>query len=586
MSDESVTKIHKRFYLTLINPASHVTSLLISFFCASLVVVLSYRYYLDLPLQNLAVVLPLSLAVLYAAKMIDFAILRSTPVTKLAKIYHTAAFANILWLVTVALGIASVSVLGKSETNFHFIVVGMLLAAGLRIGIFTSVFGASLPKAILASPILPLLFFASFIPIEQVPFYLRDPMGLGFGLGLMAIAAIWASIADRAGRPKVLSTFKLLQAYLLAWTDLNPKSMEVIMEGRAHESKVNTYTLTFKTPNGKSLIVVPDVHPGPFYPVGGSNLPYEIYKTYSLNSMYAVVLHSISDHALNLPSKTQVERYLSSLDNQTFFEDGNTCTEPIVIQVNKARVTGFAFGKVAILLLSLAPYGMEDVPELIRREVENYAKMKSFNYALVIDTHNSIGKHLSEDDSSDVLKACKVALDELKMKPQHNFDFGFCHSSEIGAEADDVGPAGMSVMTIKVNNKSFTVGWADSNNMERGLRERILDHLTANGTSMLEVCTSDTHYTSGKARNLTGYFTFGSLSSPNSVSKWYLEMAKKASERAANASYELSETSSEVKVMGGEQFSDYSIALDRSMRVTKVSIWVTIAAYIAMFIVG
>lgn len=586
MSEESVTLIHNRFYLTLINPASHVTSLLISFFCASMVIVLSYTYYLDLPLQNLVLTLPLSLAVLYAAKMIDYAILRSTPVAKLAKIYHTAAFANMLWLITVALGILSAFVFGRSETDVRFIVEGMLLAAGLRIGIFTSVFGASLSKAILVSPILPLIFFTSFIPIEQVPFYLSDAIGLGFGLALMAIAAVWAVIADRAGRPNVTSTFKLLQAYLLAWTELNPKSMEVIMEGRAHESKISTHTLAFKTSDGRSLIIVPDVHPGPFYPVGGSNLPYEIYKTYSQSSTHAIVMHSISDHTFNLPSKTQVERYLKSLNDQKLFESGNTCTESIVIQINKARVSGLAFGKVAILMLSLAPYGMEDVPALIRSEAENYARIKGFSYVLVIDTHNSMGKHLSEDDSSDMLKACKVVLDELVMKSQYNFKFGFCHSSEIGASTDDVGPAGMSVMTIKVNDKSFAIGWADSNNMAKGLREHVLEHLAANNISMLEVCTSDTHYTSGKARNLTGYFTFGSLSSPDAVSRWYLEMAKRANERADNASYEATRTLSEVKIMGIEQFSDYSNALDRALNITKVSIGVTIAAYIAMLIFG
>ena len=584
MSDESVNRIHKRFYLTLINPASHLISLLISFFCASMVIILSYIYYLNLPLQNLAVALPLSLAVLYAAKIIDFAVLRSSPVAKLAKIYHTAAFANIFWLITIALGIASVSVFGRSETNFRFIVEGMLLAAGFRIVVFTSVFGTSLPKAVLVSPLLPLIFFTSFTPIEQVPFFLSDTIGLGFGLALMAIAAVWTVIADTAGRPSVASTFRLLQAYILAWTELNPKSMEVIIEGRAQESKVNTYTLTFKTPNGRSLIVVPDVHPGPFYPVGGSNLPYEIYKTYSLNSMHAVVMHSISDHSLNLPSKTQVGRYLNSLNDQELFEDGNTCTEPIVIQVNKARVSGVAFGKVAMLMLSLAPYGMEDVPEVIRKEVESYARIKGFSHVLIIDTHNSIGKHLDEDDSSDILKACKVALDELVMKPQYNFKLGFCHSSEIGASADDVGPAGMSVMVIKVNDKSFAIGWADSNNMARGLREYVLEHLAANNMSVLEVCTSDTHYTSGRARNLTGYFTFGSLSSPDGVSKWYSEMAKRAGERAEDASYEATQTSSEVKVMGAEQFSDYSNALDRALNVTKVFTGITIAVYIAMLI--
>ena len=584
MRDESVNKIHKRFYLTLINPSSHLTSLSISFFCASIIIVLSHVYYLNSSFQNLVVVLPLSLAVLYAAKMIDFAILRSAPVAKLTKIYHIAAFANILWLITIALGIASAAVFGRSEIHFRFIVEGMLLAAGLRIGIFTSVFGASLPKAVLVSPILPLVFFASFMPIEHVPFYLSDTTGLGYGLAMMAIAAIWVAIADAAGRPNVTSTFKLLQAYLLAWTERNPRSMEKMMEERAHESKVSTHTLAFKTANGRSLIVVPDIHPGPFYPVGGSNLPYEIYNVYSRNSVHAVVMHGISDHSLNLPSRMQVENYLGSLENQKLFGSGNTCAEPIVIQINKARVSGMAFDKVALLMLSLSPHGMEDVPEVIRKEVESYSATKGFSNVLVIDTHNAMGKHLGDDDCLDMLKACKVALDELMMKPQYNFKFGFCHSSEIGAKAHDVGPAGMSVMTISVNEKSFGLGWADSNNMARGLREHILEHLAANNISMLEVCTSDTHYTSGRARNLTGYFTFGSLSALDTISKWYLDMAKRAGERAESASYEATQITSELKIMGTEQFSDYSKALDRALRITKIFIGITAAVYISMFI--
>lgn len=583
MSEEPVGRIHKRFYLTLINPESHLTSLLISFICASLIVILSYIYYLDAPLTDLAVMLPLSLAVLYAAQMIDFAALKNMPITKLAKIYHTVAFANILWLITVALGIVASVVLSK-PLSFGFITAGMLLATSLRIGIFTSVFGASLPKAIAVSFILPLAFFTAFVPIDSVPLYLSEPTGLAFGLSFITIVSLWSILADRAGRPNVESTFKILQAYILAWTDRNPEMMEVIMEGRAEESKVSTYTLSFSTQSGKSIIVVPDVHPGPFYPVGGSNLPYEIYKTYSSNSMQAVVMHSISDHSLNIPSREQVVRYLGSLGSGTAFANGNTCTEPIVIQINRARVTGIAFGKVAALMLSASPHGMEDVPEIIRKEVEMYAKEKAFSLALVVDTHNSMGKHLDGDEGADLLKACKVALDELKMKPQFAFQFGYCHSTEIGVNADDVGPAGMSVMAIKVNERIHIIGWADGNNMVRNLREYIVEHLEANGISMFEICTSDTHYTSGRARNISGYFTFGNLSSFDTVSKWYLDMARKASENIMDASYEVSHSSSSIKVMGTKQFSDYSDALDRSMNITKASLGITVAAYIGMLI--
>ena len=38
---------------------------------------------------------------------------------------------------------------------------------------------------------------------------------------------------------------------------------------------------------------------------------------------------------------------------------------PVQINIDKSIVTGIAFGNVAVVILSLAPTGMEDVPENI-----------------------------------------------------------------------------------------------------------------------------------------------------------------------------------------------------------------------------
>jgi putative membrane protein len=83
-----------------------------------------------------------------------------------------------------------------------------------------------------------------------------------------------------------------------------------------------------------------------------------------------------------------------------------------------------------------------------------------------------------------------------------------------------------------------------------------------------------------------GYLTFGSVSSSDIAGKWYLEMVRKAIERVSDASYEVSHTSSNVKVMGGKQFLDYSNALDRALNIVKVSLGITITIYIAMLVIG
>ena len=52
-------------------------------------------------------------------------------------------------------------------------------------------------------------------------------------------------------------------------------------------------------------------------------------------------------------------------------------------------------------------------------------------------------------------------------------------------------------MVISVDNKNYAIGWADSNNMENTVRDHIVSKINGNAT-MLEICSSDTHSTSGK----------------------------------------------------------------------------------------
>ena len=70
-------------------------------------------------------------------------------------------------------------------------------------------------------------------------------------------------------------------------------------------SNANSMVLpgTYKLKDGDNANAFYDIHPGPFSPVGGSDIPHQIYKT--MNSS-AMVLHSVSDHSLNLPSQQDV----------------------------------------------------------------------------------------------------------------------------------------------------------------------------------------------------------------------------------------------------------------------------------------
>jgi putative membrane protein len=325
-------------------------------------------------------------------------------------------------------------------------------------------------------------------------------------------------------------------------------------------------------------MVLPEVHPGPYHPIGGSNITYRIFKT--MNSC-AMVLHSVSDHALNLPSQSEVENYLQSIANECVLKKGIACTEPVAVQINKAHVIGILFDKTAILFLSLSPHGMEDVPNYIKKEIEQFANNRNFEKVLIVDCHNAMGKDISQPDSQDMLKAAKAALETLVTKEEYHLEFGYANSDDMKLDVADLGPGGLGVLCLKINGLKYFLGWADSNNMENGLREEIVNHLSKNNMSLLEICTSDTHYSTTLVRNRTGYYQFGKITKTQDAADWYLKIAKDAEKNLTPASFEILEQKAQIKVMGSTIYEDVSRALDKSLAITKVFMIGSLALFLA-----
>ena len=583
---DSVSNIHRRWSLTRLNPSSHKFSFLISSLSITIIIIISHFYLLKTDWFIFVSHLLLGLAITTGANFLDFFLLQSTPNNKITKIYHVSAFANLLWVLTILLGIASDILLSKKEITTNYIVEGMFLAIGLRTGIFTSVFGATISKAITVSFISPLLFLFAFLPFNFYFEALTRPIALGFGSSLLLLGIIWTISADRAGRPKIESTFRVLQAFLAAWTENKAENMEKITESRAHIETVITYILKFKTLNSNEIfMILPDIHPGPFHPIGGSNLPYLLYMLFSKNAM---VMHSISDHSLNIPSKKEVNKYVKSLSDSRQSEVGTVCTNPIQIKMGKCTVTGIAFGHSVVVFLSMAPIGMDDVPEHVRTALEHYSADIGFHNILIVDTHNAMGELLNGEDSDIMISAAKDCLNKLKQVRQHEFKIGFTSSAELSYNIEsmqDLGQSGLSSLLLLVEEKAYFIGWADSNNMANGLRDYIISRLNNNTINMLEICTSDTHSTSGK-RNRQGYYTFGNISKPDQVANIYLQLSRKSFEKASPSTYELLSSRSAIKVMGKNQFKDYSIALEKSMNLTKIFLVITLMVFIGMLILS
>ena len=581
---DDVSNIHRRWSVTRINPSSSKVSYSIWITCAVIIVSVSHLYNLQASITGLIVYIPISLASLVGSHFLDYLALRGTPLHKFSKIAHVSAFANVFWSLTLLLGVAADLVFSKSPST-DYIIAGMLLAVGFRIGLFISVIGASTVRGVLVAFLQPLIFFFAFMPPSSYNLIATQSYaGFLFGAVLLTIGIVWTVMADRAGRPGVKSTFGLLRAFLIAWSDNRVDMIEELIEARARDNIITTKVIRFLFAGSQAAIVLPDVHPGPFSRVGGSDLPYVLYERFSKR---ALVMHSVSDHSLNIPSKKELEKYVKDLGRMTTKEKGDTCTVPVQVRINNSTSTGIAFGNSAIVMLSLAPAGMEDIPRSVSSELESFGSTIGFSDVLVVDCHNAMGKHLNDSDRNDLIASAKQCLDQLRMRPQMPFKIGFASLDDIDHKmepTEELGQGGLAVLVISIENKNYAIGWADSNNMENKARNRIVSKMNDNAT-MLEICSSDTHSTSGK-RTREGYFALGTTTNPDEIAKVYVELCSKALEMAARSTFELASAHSAIKVMGKKQFEDYSSALDRSVGVTKVFLGITVASFIAMLILS
>ncbi|WP_316505642.1 DUF2070 family protein [Nitrosopumilus sp.] len=561
---DDVSNIHNRFSLTLINPSSHYFSLAGSLIVAAVISLATYFGYLSyIEGDEIWYRIPAVIGVLVLTQLLDT---RFTKKKEYSKSLHSSLFGNMLWVVTLLMGLLASVILSK-EPSLFFVTFGMFLFASFRIGIYTTTLGVSIKKAWAICFVQPLAMFLTLIPQDMWIPLLTEPIALGYGMSFMIIASIWSILTDRAGRPGMESTHKTIQAYLASQGN-DFTEAEDIMEQRSDETKVSTSQIKLSSSNGETefRMVLPEIHPGPYHPVGGSNIPYLIYKNLDSSAM---VMHSISDHALNLPSKNEVENYLKNLENSKVKEEGIQCTEPVIVQINKARVTGLLFGNHPLLILSLSPHGMEDIPSYMKTEIEQYAKNRNYSRIMIVDSHNAMGEEISKEDGLDMLKAAKSCLDTLISKNNFQIEFGYANSEGMDVWTEDLGMGGLGIVCLKINEKKYFLGWADANNMENGVREKIIENFAKKEYQLLEICTSDTHYAPVKARNRNGYYQLGLITSADKLSKWLFEIAKIAESKTISAKFEILENETKVKVMGQDIYQDYSKALDNSLKITK-----------------
>lgn len=583
---DSASNLRRRYRHLFRLPARNLTLAYSS--AIALAITAISRFALSTPYPLVAGYLVLTEILLLVSVEIDRRVLHARKIATFRRLASLSILSNAFWVVLSLVGLLIFLITRNPTRLLSLVILGFFFAVGFRALILGSLFYPKPRDAIPLAFVQPLLLLGPAIFSFRVfssKFLTRslDPAAAIIG-GIISIIAIETYIIN-LDKIKVGSykPFALLQAFLNAWAAEDATNLERILEATSKETKVTTQILELKTNQNSNQqetysakIVLPGIHPGPFYPIGSSNIPADIFRGLGTDKEFPMVVHSMSDHDLNLSSKKQVERYLTSLKfDAKLLDSGNTLSAPVVTRQGKATISCMAFGKTVLLSVTQSPYGMEDFPSDVRREIENHSvKVCNFKNVLVIDTHNSEGEKPNDKECADSIAAAEKALDELVRMNQLEFEAGISHSSELGTKMEqDIGPAGVGFIIFRQRRDpktDFSLVIVDSNNALIGFREKALEQFESKtGSKVLEMCTSDTHVTAAKTTDAKGYLALGDVITPERFASILVSLYKKALQKLAPCSYSSYSVESEVKTIGGEVLSNFSGLVDTASSEAK-----------------
>jgi putative membrane protein len=524
---------------------------------------------------------------------------RKSKLATYRRLSSIAIVSDLVWLALTILAVILFLLTRLDSRLLSLLILGAFFAISIRALLIGSLFYQKAWQGVPLAIVQPALIALPMVYSPQLLSYSifvsnPGPISALVG-GVITLVAIELYIfaINRASKTEHFKPIELLQAFLNAWAVEDATNMERVLDFGSKEGTVMSQMLLIKGTGDDSktaLLVVPGLHPGPFYPIGSSNLPFDVFHKLSSNNLVPMVVHSISDHDLNLSSRSQMERYLSTLDtNGPGVESGSGVTSLVIKKANKATVSGISFGLSALITITQSPYGMEDFPVEVKNDIEAYSSKLGFKNLFLIDAHNSEGDKPNEKECLDAIKASREVLDELKNSKRHDFKMGVAHSSEMQrAFEKDIGGGGFGLLLLEIpeTGESYSLIIVDANNAFTDFREKVIvDFEKSNPSKILEICTSDTHVTAAKTRDAKGYLALGDFTDPSEFAEILGSLYLKAKSRLAPANFLSFIVASQVKTIGGEILENFSGLLDSASSVAKYGAQVLALLAIAVTIV-
>jgi putative membrane protein len=254
----------------------------------------------------------------------------------------------------------------------------------------------------------------------------------------------------------------------------------------------------------KARFVLPMIHPGPMGEIGGGNLPRRV----ALDADgLAFPPHATAGHDFNLVTEREVDSLLETArEAYEQIEYHDTASPSVRVAEGDAKVVGQAFGDDALLVATYSPEFADDVEYAVGLSAAAEARSAGVDDVMLVDAHNcndglegpDLGHvYPGSERSFQMMQAAGAVGERLADAEQAPVRLGVAWDETEWDALDGIGPLGVRVAVLEVGDRRTVYVLVDGNNMEPGLRDRIVERLTGDGSPLAaeeaEVMTTDTH---------------------------------------------------------------------------------------------
>ncbi|SIQ71349.1 putative membrane protein [Haladaptatus litoreus] len=327
----------------------------------------------------------------------------------------------------------------------------------------------------------------------------RDFILLALVCGVYALGVyVFLVVIDRPWRRSLgVSVLDFVRGFIGHIAE-GTRELEDFFEKMGQKAVVPVTVLSFRTDEGeKARFVLPMIHPGPMGEIGGGNLPRRVA---SQADGLAFPPHATAGHDFNLVTEREVDTILKTAETAfQRIEYSDTATQSVRAQNGDAKIVGQGFGNDALLAATYSPEFADDVEYSVGLAAAAEARSNGLDDVMLVDAHNCNNGLQGEDlghvypgseRSFQMIQAAKAVSADLESAKRGTPKLGVAWDETEWTPTEGIGPLGIRVSVFEVEGQRTAYILVDGNNMEPGLRDRIVSAVDADE---VEVMTTDTH---------------------------------------------------------------------------------------------